>query len=132
MAAIRDLETRRIDIDDEGSDLFALPAVDDFRRRSRHYYEHPGLDQICAPELFAVEDERRTIFGRIGAKTHVRGVGAGIPFRKRERGNLATRDPRQIFFLLFFRAKEQQWLRDSNRLVRRNQPPEVCVPTADQ
>ncbi len=80
----------------------------------------------------AVEDERRTVFGRIGAQTHIRGVGAGVPFRKRERGNLAARDPRQIFFLLFFRAEKQQWLRDANRLMGRNERSEICVPTSEQ
>ncbi len=106
MAAICDFKSGRINIDDERSDLFALLAVDDFWRRLRHDYEHARFDQVRAPKLLAVQDERRTVFRGVGAQTHVRRVRSGIPFRERKRGNLATRHPRQIFFLLLFRAEQ--------------------------
>ena len=118
-AAIRDLESGRIDIDNERGDLFALLAVDDLRRCPRHDHEHAGLDQVRAPKFFAVENERGAVFGRVGAQTHVRRIGAGIPFRQREGGNFVARDARQIFFLLFLRAKQQQRLRQRRSIDAR-------------
>src|SRR5439155_12258926 len=40
--------------------------------------------------------------------------------------------PWQIFFLLLFCAEEQQWLRNADRLMRRNERSEICIPTAEQ
>ncbi len=129
---MRHLEAGRIHIDDERGDLFALLPVHDFRRRLRHHDEHAGLQSIRAPKFFAVQDELGTIGRRVGAQTHRRRIGAGMRFGEREGRDLVARDARQIFFLLLFRAEEQQRLRNADRLVRGNERGQVCVPTAEQ
>ena len=44
VAAIRDFQSGRIDIDNERSDLLALPAIDHFGRRPGHDHKHAGLN----------------------------------------------------------------------------------------
>src|SRR5437763_1328983 len=44
MATMHHFNARCIDIDYKRGHLLALLAVDDFRRRFRHDYEHPGFD----------------------------------------------------------------------------------------
>ena len=53
-AAICDLQSRRIDIDNECRDLFALLPVYHLGWRPRHHHEHPGFDTVRAPKLFAI------------------------------------------------------------------------------
>src|SRR5438094_3098740 len=85
-----------------------------------------------APEFFTIENKGRTVFGRIGAQTHVRGIGAGIPFRESEGRDFAARHSWQIFPLLLFGSEKKQWLRDTDRLMRGNKRGQVCVPTTEQ
>ena len=53
-AAINDLQSRRIDIDNKCRDLFALFPSYHLRRCARHYYQHAGFHTVGAPKLFAV------------------------------------------------------------------------------
>src|SRR5437899_3709944 len=55
-----------------------------------------------------------------------------MDFSQRECGNFATRDTRQVFLFLLFCSKQEQRLRDTNRLMRRYERGYVSVPTAKQ
>ena len=130
--AVCDLEPGRIDIDDKCSDLLPLLAVHNFWRRFCHHHQNAGLDQICAPKLFAIQDETGAVFAFVGAQTHVRGIGPGIPFGQRESRDFLARDPRQIFVLLLFGSEQEQRLRNTERLMRGNERSQVRVPASEQ
>ena len=131
-APISDLEARRIDVDNESRDLLALPPVDHLRRCHRHDHEHTSLDQVGAPKFFTVENEGRAVLGGVGAQTHVRRIRASVPFGQRECGNFLSRNPWQIFFLLLVSSKEQQRLRNADRLMGRDQRGQIFIPAPKQ
>ena len=56
-AAICDLQSRRIYIDDERRDLLAFFSADHLRRRARHDHQHAGFHAVSAPKFFAVQNE---------------------------------------------------------------------------
>ncbi len=59
-------------------------------------------------------------------------VGADVGFGQGERGNLAFCKPGQVFALLFLSAKQDQRLRDADRLMRGDQRGEIAAITAEQ
>src|SRR5688572_19769282 len=64
--------------------------------------------------MFAVRGGRRRA-------PHVRGIRSGIDFGEGERRDRSLGEARKIFALLFLGAEQLEWLRDSNRLVSRQQ-----------
>src|SRR6185312_6962042 len=46
--------------------------------------------------------------------------------------DFAARHSWQIFPLLLFGSEKEQWLRDTDRLMRGNERGQVCVPTTEQ
>ena len=69
LAAVHDLDARRVRLDDERRDLLLLFAVDDLRRRLRHHDDQLGLRAVRAPQLLAVEDPALAVGRRHGASS---------------------------------------------------------------
>ena len=104
-AAIRDLQSRRVYIDDERCDLLAFFSADHLRRRARHHHQHAGFHAVSAPKFFAVQDELGAVFAWLSFQAQCRRVGSCMDFRQRERRNFAACDARKIFLFLLFGAK---------------------------
>ena len=68
-AAIRDLQSGRVYIDNEGRDLLAFFSADHLRRCARHHHQHAGFHAVSAPKLFAVQDELGAVFGWLSFQT---------------------------------------------------------------
>src|SRR5207244_1869051 len=106
LAAVRDLDTRRVRLDDECRDLLFLFALDDLRRRLGHDDEQLGLQTVRAPQLLAADEEALAVRSRNGPGGHLRGIGADARLGQCERGDRAVREARQPLLLLLFRAEE--------------------------
>ena len=113
-AAIRDFQSRRVHIDDEGCNLLAFLSADHLGRRPRHHHQHAGFHAIGAPKLFAVEHELGAVFAWLGFETQCRRIGSRMDFSQRERGNLPAGNAWKIFLFLLFGSKQKQRLRDTN------------------
>jgi hypothetical protein len=132
LAAVRDLDARRVHLEDEGRDLFLFFSLHDLRRRLAHHDDEFRLEAVRAPQLLAVEDPAAAVGGRNRARLHLRGIGSDARLGERERGDRAFREARQIFLFLFFGAEELQRLGDADRLVRREPRDGVRAPCGDQ
>ena len=55
-----------------------------------------------------------------------------MDLRKCERRNFAACDAREIFLFLLFGAEKQQGLRNTDRLVGRNERSQIFVPASEQ
>ena len=113
-AAVSDLQPRRLHIDNECRNLFAIFAANQFRRRPRHDHKHPRFHAVGTPKFLAIQNELRAIRCWLGTQAHRRRIGAGVRFGQRKSGNFSARNARQVFLLLLFRAKQEQWLGHSD------------------
>src|SRR5439155_1123821 len=89
-AAIRDLQSRRVYVDDESSNLFAFFSADHLRRRARHHDQHARLYAVRAPEFFAVQNEFGAVFAWLGCEAQCGRVGSCMDLRQCERRNFAA------------------------------------------
>ena len=131
LAAMGDLHSGRVRLQNECGDLFFLFALYDLRRRLlfflfalydlrrrlRHHDDHFRLQAVCAPQLLAVENPSFAIRRRNRPGLHLRRIGSHAGFRQRKCGDRAFREPRKPLRFLLFRPEKFQRLRHANRLM---------------
>ncbi len=89
LAAMDDLDSRRVHLEDEGRDLLFLFALDDLGRGTRHHDDHFRFEAVRAPQLFAVEDPSLSIRRRNGVGLHLGRIATDSRLGQRERGDRA-------------------------------------------
>ena len=118
LAAMDDLESRRVRLHDERRDLLFLLALDDLGRRARHHHDELGLRAVGAPQLLAVDHPPLAVGRAGGGGLHLRGIGADAGLGQRERGDRPFSQAREILLLLLVCAEQLQRLRHADGLMR--------------
>ncbi len=97
-----------------------------------HHDQKLGQGSIGGPKLGPVEDVGRAVLGLLRGGGHARRVGAHSQFGEREGGYLALGAAGEVLLLLLGRSEELDRLRHPDRLMGREQGPDVAAIGSEQ